>query len=247
MRLSGTPIGISGTRAKEATLSEIADRYDRELITDSVESLLDRDLSLLVLTDREALSTAIAKASDTPLLPVGVPESGGVEMDGLGRAIELALSGEGSLRQEPVLRVEQTSEVATALYDVTVMTGEPARISEYAVSRTGTSGEVEPITHVRADGVVVATPLGSRGYAKRIGGPPIGREVDGVAVVPVSPFTVGREAHVVTSPVQISVERDEGSVEMFADGRHIKPVERSPPVTVSIGETVPLVSVDEKT
>lgn len=247
MRLSGTPIGISGTRANEATLSEIAERYDRELITDSVEDLLERDLSLLVLTDREALRTAIDAEPDTPLLPVGVPESEGVEMDGLERAIEVALSGEGSIRQEPVLRVQQSGEVWTALYDVTVMTGEPARISEYSVSRTGTSGEVEPITHVRADGIVVATPLGSRGYAKRVGGPPIGSEVEGVALVPVSPFTVGRDAHVVTTPVQISVERDEGSVEMFADGRHIKPVERSLPVTVSTGGTVPLVSVDEKT
>lgn len=247
MRLSGSPIGVSGTPADEATLSTIVDGYDRELITGPVDDLVSLDLSLLVLSDREALCTAIDTELDTPLLPVGVPESGGVGTDDMERAIELALTGEGRLTQEPVLRVTQSSEVVTALYDVTVMTGEPARISEYAVSRTGASGEVDPITHVRSDGVVVATPLGSRGYAKRVGGPPLGTEVDGVAVVPVSPFAVGRDAHVVAPPVQISVERDEGSVELFADGRLITQVDRSLPVSVSSTGTVPLVSVDEKT
>lgn len=247
MRLSGAPIGISGTRPEEASICGVVEHHDRELIDAPVTELADRDLSLLVLTDRQALSTALASDLETPILPVGVPESGGVEMAGLERAMDVILTGNAALSEEPVLRVSESSESAIALYDITVMTGEPARISEYAINRIVEAGEKDQITHVRSDGVVVATPLGSRGYAKRVGGPPLGSAVDGLAVVPVSPFSVGRKAHVVAPPIEITVEREEGNVEVFTDGRHLESVDRSTPVTVRRGGTVPVVSVDEKT
>jgi NAD+ kinase len=103
--------------------------------------------------------------------------------------------------------------VSRALRDVALVTAAPASISEYAV----VAGETT-VASVRADGVVVATPLGSDGYAAAAGGAVL--EVGtGLTVVPISPFSTASVAHVVDQArgISISVERD-GEVALYVDG-----------------------------
>nr|WP_231736957.1 hypothetical protein [Halobacterium sp. CBA1126] len=95
-----------------------------------------------------------------------------------------------------------------------VVTDEPARISEYAVETRGRS-----VDEVRADGVVVATPAGSHGYAADAGGPLLSADADALAVVPVAPFRVERVQWVVDAPAAVTVVREEADVALFVDGR----------------------------
>lgn len=175
----------------------------------------DGDLDAVVIVGESALLALADDPPDVPVLPVDA---------GMGRysvpsaraeaAIE-ALGSERTVRfDQPVLRVRiDGEEVGRALADATLMTSNPGRISEYAIRVDG-----EPIDTFRADGVVAATPLGSDGYSRAAGGSVLGPGT-GVGVVPVSPFATQSNAWVLRPPLSLSVERDEGSVSLFLDGR----------------------------
>jgi NAD+ kinase len=113
------------------------------------------------------------------------------------------------------------------------MTSAPAKISEYAVHLDG-----ERVEQVRADGIVVATPVGSDGYARSAGGPVVGAGA-GLSIVPVAPFATLSSPWVLSPPLTLTVERDEGDVSLFLDGDYVADVttdvrvgvERGPPVT----------------
>lgn len=244
MRPGDGPVGVLGGQAVQTAVAEAASANGRETITGSVSTVLEEDAAFVVVSDLTALSALLQTTPEVPILPIGVPETDGVTPADVGTAVKEVLDGGGMVSEEPVLQAETAHREVAALYEFSLMTGEPARISEYSV----TAGpDRDEITHVRADGMVVATPLGSDGYAYRVGGPNVHDGIDGVVVVPVSPFSVTRDAHVVSVPVTLSVERDEGVIELFADSRMVGTVERTAPVSITAAGTVDVVSVDEKT
>lgn len=238
------PVGVLGGQTVQTAVDDAATPYGQDTITGSVSSVLNRDVSLIVVSDLSALSALLSAEPECPIFPVGVPETAEFRPAELETTVQQILGGEVEIREHRILQAETSQRSVAALYEFSLMTAEPARISEYAVTAGADAHEV---THVRADGIVVATPLGSAGYARRVGGPTVRDGVDGVVVVPVSPFSVGREAHLVSPPVSLSVERDEGEVELFADSRLLGTVARSDPVSITAAGTVPVVSVDEKT
>nr|WP_305882927.1 hypothetical protein [Halobellus rarus] len=116
------------------------------------------------------------------------------------------------------------------------MTSAPARISEYGIESP--DGWTES---VRSDGVVVATPLGSAGYARAVGGPLLAPET-GLVTVPVSPYAMHTDNWVVRSPVRLTVERDEAEVVLrLDDSVAIESVPPHTPVEVGIDRELSLV------
>ena len=153
--------------------------------------------------------------------------------DNVGRAIRITLDAVASLdaarvEHHPLLSVALDDDpVGRAVWDVTLVTADAAHISEYTVA--------SPTDHVgtfRADGVVVSTPAGSPGYARRIGGPVV--EPAPVSVVtPIAPFATNPDHWVLPGEtVTVTVDRDEAEVSLFVDG-----TERG---TVSYGDSVTL-------
>lgn len=121
----------------------------------------------------------------------------------------------------PVVGIDRPDGRVHALTDVTLVTVEPARISEYTVVATH-SGRRQQLTSVRADGVVVATPAGSHGYAHNAGGPRIAAETGVGAVVPIAPFSIETDHWVVSlSDIRLTVDRDDAAVELRVDGHQV--------------------------
>jgi NAD+ kinase len=157
-------------------------------------------------------------ATDPPSVPVLLVTTAGgrhlVARASLDVALADVAAGDAVTRSHPVVGVRRDGGlVSRALRDVALVTAAPASISEYAV----VAGETT-VASVRADGVVVATPLGSDGYAAAAGGAVL--EVGtGLTVVPISPFSTASVAHVVDQArgISISVERD-GEVALYVDG-----------------------------
>lgn len=124
--------------------------------------------------------------------------------------------GDYETQPHRLLAAEVADErVGRALFDAMLVRSQPGRISEYGV----VAGNER--SRFRADGVVVATPAGSSGYARAVGGPRLAADADAVAVVPVAAFALGADVLVVdpTDGVRLSVERDEGAVSLLLDGR----------------------------
>jgi NAD+ kinase len=189
---------------------------------------------LVVAVGERAVLDLAAAPPAAPVLPVGGPVDADATAPGplwvprerTERAVAAAAAGDGRPTSHPVFGVGVDGRRAgRAVADVSLLVAEPARISEFAV---GTGGG--RLGRLRADGLVVATPLGSPGYARAAGGPVLGPGA-GAVVAPVAPFATAPDVWVLSVPpaLSLSVERDEGPVELVLDGeprRRVGPDDR---------------------
>ncbi|OLZ41481.1 ATP-NAD kinase [Natrinema saccharevitans] len=219
------------------------------VVDGGLEEVLAANPSLLVTPGEAGLSTLARAGVDTPVLPVG-PVSGieSVDRDRLPDAVRQALRGTATRRERPVLEVslESRSDAASepidrerALFDVTLITDEPARISEYGVHSRGSS-----VATFRADGVVAATPAGTHGYASAVDAPQLSAAVDAVAVAPIGPFVTQTRRWVLPNDgLGVTVEREESDVTLVADGDAVGAVTLDRQVTVAVAGGLPTLSV----
>jgi len=172
---------------------------------------------------------AVAAADTDPLV---LPVAAGRGLRSVTRdAVPAALAGlsDAVTERHPLFGLSVAGEaVGTATFDVTAVTAEAARISEYAVETT-----TDSVGQFRADGVTLATPAGSPGYARRVGGPVLS-PADSVGVVaPIAPFQTNPDHWVVSlDGLSVTVERDEATVSLYADGTDV--------ATVACGQTATL-------
>jgi len=170
-----------------------------------------------------------------PVVPVRNGEEPG-DRTHVTSTIRALLDGTARRVPYPILSVEADGATAgKAVFDVAFVTDEPARISEYAVEITEDRHE-----SFRADGVAIATPLGSEGYANAAGGPVIGPGA-GLAVVPIAPFTTRRDTWVVSDGVTLSVERESEAVSLVVDGSRREVVVPGQSIRVGIADRVDVV------
>lgn len=72
---------------------------------------------------------------------------------------------------------------------------------------------------IRADGVIVATPTGSTGYAMSVGGPLIDPRVKSFVIAPIAPYTTSAKPMIVPSKAKIEIRiTDKKSSVMIIDG-----------------------------
>ena len=206
----------------------------------------DTEESDLVVGVGESALLACADQG-TPVLPV---DAGGgvrsVARESLSAALSSVAAGEGREWSIPRFSVSADGErLADAVFDVMLVTAEPAHISEFSV-RTPT----DRVAQFRADGVLVATAPGTSGYARRVESPVFDPETPAAAVVPVAAFAIDSGHWVVPveegAPVaEVTVERDGAAVTLLADDREVGPVTPNEPLSVSVTGTVPLLAVPE--
>jgi len=239
------PIGVLGEGPPKSTVRRAVTDHGSTVVDGDAATVYAADPPLVITVDPPALRTALDRAPDTPVYPVGIDDPYGATPPALDRVVASLLTGGYTVEHRPVLQVSTASTAVPAVLDATLMTEEPARISEYDID-LGTGPDPGS---VRADGVVVATPAGSTGYAAAAGGPTVTPGTEAVSVVPVSPFAVDRPTWVVDPPVTVTVRREEGAVSLYADGGHVATVPRGDPVTVDAHGTAAIATVppDEKT
>jgi NAD+ kinase len=209
---------------------------DGHVVASDTETAAD----LLLAVGDDAVRTLADDPAPVPVLPVDA----GVGRHGLSSphvddALRAFAADPGTLTaciaSHPVLTVSVGGFEARAVLDVALVTSEAARISEYTVA-----ARAEPLASFRADGVVVATPAGSAGYAHAAGGPVLAA-TGVVTVVPVSPYTTRPSTWVVDPPVTLGVVRDEAAVSLVVDGELHRRVGVDRPVRVDVAGTVDLV------
>jgi NAD+ kinase len=236
----GAVVAVVGDRSPP--VQEAVAAAGVEPVFGAPDTALDADPDALLAVGPDALPTLVAAGTpDCPVLPVETgPGTPALSTDDLAAGLDAVLGGEFDSVTAPVLDVAVGGESRTrAIADVMLVTAEPARISEYAVSNGGAT-----VAAFRADGVVVATPLGSQGYARRVDGPVVAPETGVAAVVPVAPFATSADHWVVADDdIELRVARDEHDVELHADDRTVGPVPPGVPVTLGASTRLELVTL----
>ncbi|RKD95460.1 NAD(+)/NADH kinase [Halopiger aswanensis] len=244
--------GVDVPRDLEATLDSrgVAAAIERG----DLETVLAADPALLVTVGERSLSAVARARADAPVLPAGsVAGIESVAPKRLPDALAAALEGDARERDRGLLTVEispgdedegedEAPVRERALFDVTLVTAEPASISEYSVRCRG-----DRVATFRADGVVVATPAGSHGYAAAVEGPQLSSAVDAVAVSPIAPFVTRTQRWVLPDDdLRLAVERDEGAVTVVADEREIGAVSLGTDVTISVEDALSTLVVSDE-
>jgi len=230
----GTPVGVVGDDALADVLRDAGVAVERD--RDGAVPNTDR----VVAVGEDAVA-AVARAEGDPLvLPVAAGR--GVRSVPRDDAVA-AVSGlaEARVERHPVLRVTMPDgTVEQAFWDVTLVTADAARISEFTVASTA-----DRIGQFRADGVVIATAAGSPGYAHRVGGPILAPSEQAV-VAPIAPFATDPDHWVLPADgLSALVERDEATVKLLVDEHISRPVSYQERITISLGSPVRTAVIDE--
>ncbi|MFC5278827.1 ATP-NAD kinase [Halorubrum rubrum] len=223
-------VRAAGGRTVEPAAADAVVAVGDEAIRDALLASAPPDRRVLSPSSR--VDSPPQDRVDAPVLPV-LEGRHGVDPSAIRDAVRELLDGDARRVEQPVLAVEIDGEtVHRSAFDVGFVTDEPARISEYAVDLAD-DREVA----FRADGVVVATPLGSDGYANAAGGPLL-ESGGGIAVVPIAPFTTRSDTWVVREGVTVSIRRDAETVSIVVDGERRGVVTPGRPVRIEVVDRV---------
>lgn len=229
---------------------DVLEAAGRSPVVDSARGVIGQDPAFVIAVGDAALFSLVAADVAVPVLPVDAgPEVGGgvgvgvASVPGGRTAVQSALNrlvaGDWTTVDRPVVAADPLG--ARALADLVVVTAEPAQISEYAVC-TG----AETIARFRADGLVVATAVGSPGYARAAGGPVLAPDSESVVVVPVGAFVTDPEEWVLpVDALEVTVQRDEMPVELHADDRTVGTVDPGTSLTFRRDGRITLAVVEE--
>ena len=222
-------VAVVGTDDRSETLREAVRDAGARLVA-ATDTTADTDATLTI--GENATRNALRNAPAGAVIPVGTQRlTFGVDeaTNRIHRLIEaLDAPVEGISRiTHPILTVDTgPSSAHRAAADVALITEKPARISEFSVRFTRQREE-----SFRADGVVVATPFGSSGYANA-GGGPIVEPGGGLAIVPIAPFSTRIDAWVAAERVTLSVERETEPVALVVDGAVRGTVDPYQPISI---------------
>ncbi len=180
-------VELVGGRAELVVASDGPADESVDLPTRPIEQV---DADVVVAVGGDGTFLQAARRTETPILPINAGTVGVLaEIDGnrpeaFRAAIDRLLSGEYRIEERSKLsaRVGETL-LPDAVNEVVVHAARVGRMGEFALDVDG-----RPAGRLRADGLVLATPTGSTGYALSVGGPIVDPAIDAIVLVAIAPF-----------------------------------------------------------
>lgn len=184
--------------------------------------VLGGDGTLLSMADRIATAGA-----DVPIMGVNFGSLGfltEITLQELYPTLELVLDGRARIDARLMMRARVLSGGKVRadhllLNDVVINRGASSPIIDLSVSVGA-----KFVTHVRADGLIIASPTGSTAYNLACGGPIVHPSVDALVLTPIAPHTLTNRPVVISATdevrVQPAIEVTGDEVVASFDGRH---------------------------
>jgi NAD+ kinase len=206
-----------------ATPSELGKHDDAAAGIEAVDSL-PRQLDLCVVLGGDGSILYALRhfaRSGVPVFGVNFGTVGflaAVERDGAEEGLQRAFAGEVEAVELPGLEVTVYGEPKLALNDVSFLRRPHDRVAELSYGIAG-----EEVGHVRCDGLVAATPVGSTGYNLANQGPILAWGVEGYVVSYVAPHSLTARALVVAPGDVLHVGNAGGrqAVDVAVDGEPV--------------------------
>jgi NAD+ kinase len=223
-----------------ATAEEIAKHGEAGAGVEAVDTLPRQADLCLVLGGDGSILYALRHFARTgvPVFGVNFGTVGflaAVERDEAEEGMRRALAGEAEVIDLPGLEVDVGGEARIALNDVSFLRRPHERVAELSYKIAG-----EEVGHVRCDGLVAATPVGSTGYNLANQGPILAWGVKGYVVSYVAPHSLTARALVVAPGEVLHVGNAGGRepVDVAIDGAHAGTLESGAALEVSFADSV---------
>ena len=140
-----------------------------------------------------------------------------ISKDEIESGIARLLRGEYTIQSRPKIAVMYNGEIiGEAVNEAVIHSDSVAKIRRFKVYVNDSL-----TTDIRADGIVLSTPVGSTSYAMSLGGPIMDHRVDAWLMVPMAAFQFAFKEMVVPSSVKITIEAvlDKGCL-LVIDGQN---------------------------
>jgi len=202
-------VGTGSARASALSTLDSGDHTVREITPMEVPGEAP---TLWICTTPDALRAVVLNSPAAPVMVTDSVVPTGVTSGSIQELIADWKADGVVTHSLPFYSVNVGERQLPMLREVVISTDAVAQISEFAVTHHNRS-----LQEVRADGIVVAGPVGSGGYAQSLGGPRVGA-VDGLIAVPMAGFASHTPTWVTPAPVTVSVVREEAVVSAHIDG-----------------------------
>ena len=239
-------VGLAVREARDAgwrlvaTPEEIAKHADAAAGIEQVEQLpTELDLCIVLGGDGSILYALRHLArSGVPVLGVNFGTVGflaAVERDEAEQGIRRAFAAEFETIALPGLEVEVGGGAQVGINDIGFVRRPHDRVAELSYRIAG-----EEVGHVRCDGLVAATPVGSTGYNLANKGPILAWGVEGYVVSYISPHSLTARALVVAPGDVLNVGNAAGRepVDVAVDGEQVGALEPGQALEVSFVDAV---------
>ncbi len=222
--LSVTVVGTGSARAAALATLDSGEQAVREIAPTEVHREAP---ALWVCTTPSALRAVVLSSPSAPVIITDAVVPTGVSSGLLPELIMAWNADEVVSHTLPFHSVSYGDRLLPMLREVVISTDAVAQISEFEVTHHKRS-----LQEVRADGIVVAGPIGSGGYAQSLGGPRVGA-LDGLIAVPMAGFASHTPTWVTPPPVTVRVVREEAVVSAHIDGTETVQLDREASLTIS--------------
>ncbi len=230
--------GEAARRLAKTLAGEAAKRFGFEGVYVPAEAPLENvDAVVSVGGDGTVLhAAAAAREADVPILGINLGRVGylaEVEVDAVDDVLMRLGAGDLDTVEHPTIVVEfEDGTTTTAINDIVVEKVVSQRIVDLEVRIDG-----ELLTTYRADGIIVATPLGSTAYSLSAGGPIIQPTVGCMVMTPIAPHSLLSRSFVLRSESIISIRAMSARpAQVNVDGSGTRQLERGETVRVTTSD-----------
>jgi NAD+ kinase len=239
-------VEIATAAAREGGWRLVASAAERAKYGDAASGIEEADLDpgeidlCLVLGGDGSILYALRRLarSGVPVFAVNYGTVGflaAIERDEAAAGIPRAFAGETETVALPGLEVEVGGRPHVALNDVSFSRRPQDRVAELSYKIAD-----EEVGHVRCDGLVASTPVGSTGYNLANQGPILAWGVEGYVVSYISPHSLTARALVVAPADVLHVGNAAGRepVDIAVDGEHVGALEPGAEVEIRFADDV---------
>ena len=222
------------------TLQEDKDKLkielDEDFLSDDKEIYEKSDLIISIGGDGTMLTTAYhALSYDKPVLGLNLGKLGflaEVDISQMDIIIKDIKEGNYQVQERMVLTADcdtYPGEKLIAINDIVIDKGGWAKMIEITARVDG-----EYVSTFSADGVIIATPIGSTGYSLSTGGPVVSPSARAITLSPISPHSLTMRPLVLSSEQEIVIKADSphNEIQISCDGQRVYHI--PPPLEIKI-------------
>jgi NAD+ kinase len=209
---------------------------DEDFLSDDKEIYEKSDLIISIGGDGTMLTTAFhALSYDKPVLGLNLGKLGflaEVDISQMDIIIKDIKEGNYQVHERMVLTADcdtYPGEKLIAINDIVIDKGGWPKMIEITAQVDG-----EYVSTFSADGVIVATPIGSTGYSLSTGGPVVSPSVGAITLSPISPHSLTMRPLVLSSEQEIVIKADSphNEIQISCDGQRVYHI--PPPLEIKI-------------
>ena len=209
---------------------------DKDFLCDDKEIYEKCDLIISIGGDGTMLTTAYqAQFYEKPVLGLNIGKLGflaEVDISQIDKIIKDIKNENYQVQERMVITGESVNYSVEKLYainDIVIDKGGWPKMIEITVLVDG-----EHVATFSADGVIVATPIGSTGYALSTGGPVVSPSAGAITICPISPHSLTMRPLVLSSSQEIIIKADSlhSEIRISCDGQRVYHI--PPPIEIKI-------------